>query len=75
MISHRIEILLSFEDDAYRALVPQLPGLCECGRSAPEAFVRIAEALAHEIRCLMELGDPLPEETMPDHVVREGESG
>lgn len=57
------------EGGMYVVTVPALPGCFTQGHTAEEAIERAKEAIALHLECLIEDGEPVPEETRPAQVV------
>lgn len=51
------------DGSAYNVSVPALPGVLTFGATIEEAIERAKEAVALHIECLLEDGEPVPEET------------
>lgn len=66
-MSKRYTVLLDWdsEGEGYAASVPALPGCFTQGATVDEALTRAREAIAGHIAALMELGEPVPVETVP----------
>jgi predicted RNase H-like HicB family nuclease len=60
---HRYEVILywSKRDDAYVAVVPELPGCAADGETRQEALAAVEVVIAEWIETAKELGRPIPE--------------
>lgn len=60
---HRYELIVywSDEDDAFIAMVPELPGCAADGATYAEAVARVEVVIGEWIETARELGRPVPE--------------
>lgn len=72
MTNRTYTIVIDPEPDgsAYNVSVPALPGVLTFGATIEEAIERAKEAIALHIECLIEDGEPVPEEVQHPQLVQ-----
>jgi predicted RNase H-like HicB family nuclease len=61
---YEIDIFWSEEDEAYIAVVPDLPYCSAWGETREEALAQVQDAIRGHIKVRQKHGDPIPEPTL-----------
>ncbi len=57
----KTKVFWSWEDDAFVAIVPDLPGCCAFGATESEALTELQDAITAWIGAAKAAGNPIPE--------------
>src|SRR5688572_8329949 len=72
---YEIGIFWSDEDEAYSAVVPELPYCSAWGETREEALAQVQDAIRGNIEVRIDSGRPIPEPDLPSHGNETGKRG